>query len=340
MSAVEGAEVVFRLADAEHALESLRLWQELGIPGDQLDFKPVEYGWELRLARPSAHRMEYMFELPSGEMITDPTNPRVVGGAFGEHSWLPMPGYAEPTWLAVEAIPGSVQPLTVEDTPVGPVEVQMWTPDGIAPGFELPLLVSHDGSEFASYAGLTQYVGAMIADGTLPAFRLALVRPGQRNLWYAANPDYATALTEHVLGALTVTYNSRSPVLMGASLGALAALYAEWHHPGTFAGLFLQSGSFFSLETDPQESGFEYFAEVTGFVGTVLDVAEPPSRPLVGMTSGTPEENVHNNRVMAARLTELGLDVTFVETPDMHNFTAWRDTFDPALTSLLQRCWT
>lgn len=340
LSAVEGAEVVFRLADPEHAFDSLRLWQELGIPGDQLDFKPVEHGWELRVARPSAHRMEYLFELPDGRLITDPSNPRVVDGAFGEHSWLPMPGYAEPGWLTVEAIPGSVTPFPVEDTPVGPVDVQVWTPDGIAPGFELPLLLAHDGPEFAAYARLTRYVGAMIADGTLPAFRLALVRPGERNLWYAANPDYAQALTGPVLGALTSAYNSRSPVLMGASLGALAALYAEWNHPGTFAGLFLQSGSFFSLETDPQESGFEYFAEVTGFVRTVLDAVAAPSGPLVGMTCGTPEENVHNNRVMAARLAGLGLDVTFAETPDMHNFTAWRDAFDPTLTTLLQRSWT
>jgi enterochelin esterase family protein len=339
VSAVEGAEVVFRLADPEHALGGVRLWQELGLAAELLEFKPVGYGWELRLPRPSVHRMEYLFDLDETGTITDPTNPRVVGGAFGEHSWLPLPGYVEPAWLAVEPVGSTLTPLAVEDTPVGPVEVQVWAPDGIAPSFELPLLLSHDGPEFASYAGLTQYVGAMVASGDLPPLRLALIRPSERNLWYAANPDYATALTQHVLPAVTAAYASRKPVLMGASLGGLSALHAEWNHPGTFAGLFLQSGSFFALETDPQESDFEYFAEVTGFVGTVLAAGEPPSRPLVAMTAGTPEENVHNNRVMAARLAELGLEVTFDETPDMHNFTAWRDVLDPCLTALLQRTW-
>ncbi|GAB3837875.1 alpha/beta hydrolase [Kribbella italica] len=338
-SAVEGAEVVFRLADPEHALPGVRLWEELGLAAEQLEFKPVGYGWELRLPRPSVHRMEYLFDVADAGMRTDPTNPRVVGGAFGEHSWLPLPGYVEPAWISVEPIAAGLTPLPVETSPVGPVDVQVWAPDGIAPSFELPLLLSHDGPEFAMYAGLTHFAGAMVAEGTLPPFRLALVRPGSRNLWYAANPSYAETLVGHVLPVITTQYKSKQPVLMGASLGALAALYAEWNHPGTFAGLFLQSGSFFTLTTDPQESGFEYYAEVTGFVNQVLAATSAPSRPELAMTAGTPEENVHNNRVMAAHLATLGLEVDFNETPDMHNFTAWRDTFDPCLIELLQRIW-
>jgi enterochelin esterase-like enzyme len=339
-SAVEGAEVVFRLADPEHRLGGVRLWTELAVPAEQSEFEAVEYGWELRLSRPSVYRMEYLFDVAGTGTMTDPTNPRVVAGAFGEHSWLPLPGYVEPSWLTAEPVDANLAPLPVKATPVGPIDVQVWAPDGIAADFELPLLLSHDGPEFASYAGLTHYVGAMVASGALPSLRLALIRPRARNLWYAANPAYATALTQRVLPAVSKAYASRQPVMMGASLGALAVLHAEWTHPGTFAGLFLQSGSFFTPETDPQESDFEHYAEVTGFVSSVLGATEPPSRPQVALTAGTPEENVHNNRVMAAHLAELGLDVTFDETPDMHNFTAWRDVLDPSLTNLLQRTWT
>jgi enterochelin esterase-like enzyme len=338
VSAVEGGEVVFRLGDPSHAFPGVRLWQELGLPADVLEFKPVGYGWELRLPRPSVHRMEYLFDITDLGTRTDPTNPRVVGGAFGEHSWLPLPGYVEPTWITVPAVASTLIPLTVE-SPVGPVEVQVWAPEGIAPTFELPLLLCHDGPEFATYAGLTHYAGAMIASGSLLPFRLALVRPTTRNLWYAANPQYADALTQRVLPAVQAQYQSRRPVMMGASLGALAALHAEWHHPDTFAGLFLQSGSFFTRDTDPQESKFEFYAHVTRFVKRVLRATTPPSTPRIGMTAGTTEENVHNNRVMAVKLTELGLTVAFDETPDMHNFTAWRDVLDPSLTGLLDQVW-
>jgi enterochelin esterase family protein len=339
VSAVEGAEVVFRLGDPAHAFTGVRLWQELGLAAELLEFKPVDFGWELRLARPSVHRMEYLFDIADEGMRTDPTNPRVVGGAFGEHSWLPLPGYVEPAWISVDPVASTLTPLTVE-SPVGPIDVQVWAPDGITPSFELPLLLSHDGPEFAMYAGLTHYAGAMVASAALPPFRLALIRPTTRNLWYAANPQYAEALTQLVLPALATQYKSRQPVLMGASLGALAALYAEWHHPGTFEGLFLQSGSFFTPDTDPQESRFEFYAEVTGFVREVLAATAAPSTPAVSMTAGATEENVHNNRVMAAHLAELGLSVEFDETPDMHNFTAWRDVLDPDLTGLLNRIWS
>ncbi|MEV4266590.1 alpha/beta hydrolase-fold protein [Kribbella sp. NPDC049584] len=338
VSAVEGAEVVFRLGDAPHAFTGVRLWQELGLPAELLEFKPVDYGWELRLPRPSVHRMEYLFDIADLGMRTDPTNPRTVGGAFGHHSWLPLPGYVEPAWLTVPPIPSTLTPFTAE-SPVGPVTAQVWAPEGIAPTFELPLLLAHDGPEFAAYAGLALYAGAMVAQSTLPPFRLALIEPTARNLWYAANPQYADALTQYVLPAVETSYRSRRPVIMGASLGALAALHAEWQHPGTFAGLFLQSGSFFTPGTDPQESRFEFYAEVTGFVEQVLTATTAPSTPPVGMTAGTTEENVHNNRVMAARLAELGLEVTLDETPDMHNFTAWRDVLHPDLTDLLTQTW-
>ena len=83
--------------------------------------------------------------------------------------------------------------------------------------------------------------------------RVLLVAPGPRNLRYSANPRYAVALTEHVLRPiLEARPTNHLPVVTGASLGGLAALHAEWIRPGTFGGLFLQSGSFFTERTDSQ----------------------------------------------------------------------------------------
>ena len=344
VSEVEGAEVVFRLDDPDSNLTAVRLWQELGLPGDSLDFEPVDGGWELRLPRPTVHRMEYLFQVTGvdGEQATavDPTNPRVVGGAFGEHSVLELPGYQAPSWCEAEELPSRLDPLTVDGTSVGTVTGQIWSPADSGPGDRLPLLVSHDGPEFAAHAALTRYVGALVAADALPRMRLAMLGPGERNTWYAANPDYAATLTHAVLPAVRDRYASlEGVVLMGASLGALAALHAEWSHPGSFAGLFLQSGSFFTPETDPQEASFPGFGAITGFVQRVLSAPAAPSSPAATLTCGSAEENVHNNRVMAARLAGLGWDVSFAETPDVHNFTAWRDTLDPHLTTLLHRVW-
>ena len=62
----------------------------------------------------------------------------------------------------------------------------------------------------------------------------------------------------------------------------------------------------------------------------------PPARPVPAvLTCGVIEENIENNRMMAKTLRAGGYPVTLHEVPDMHNYTAWRDAFDPALTRLL-----
>jgi enterochelin esterase family protein len=130
-------------------------------------------------------------------------------------------------------------------------------------------------------------------------------------------------------------------VLAGQSLGGLAALHAAWTSPGTFAGLFLQSGSFFTPETDGMESSYEHFAIVTGFVQTVHAATEAaPDAPKVAMTCGSAEENLANNRLMLAQLQGVGLDVTWGETRQGHTWTCWRDLLDPHLTALLRKVWS
>jgi enterochelin esterase family protein len=60
----------------------------------------------------------------------------------------------------------------------------------------------------------------------------------------------------------------------------------------------------------------------------------------VAMTCGAEEENIHNNRLMASALTAQGYSAELNEVPDLHNYTSWRDAFDPHLTRLLARVWS
>src|SRR5205085_5979395 len=96
------------------------------------------------------------------------------------------------------------------------------------------------------------------------------------------------------------------PVALGASLGALSLLHAHWTHPGALGGLFLQSGSFFRRRLDPQESGAPRFARITRFVSRVFGGRAAPARIPVTLTCGTAEENLANNRAVAAALQQQG----------------------------------
>ena len=342
-TSVEDDAIAFRLADPDASREAVNLWCDLEV-GDTT-FVPVPGGWALDLpyggARgPAVDRIEYLFDV-DGALRLDPGNPLVVPGAFGDHSWLPLPGYAPPAWLERAPVMGDRAEATLEDTPVGRLDLEVWAPAGVDGDEPLPLLISHDGPEMDSFGGLTHYVGAMVDAGVLPPIRVALLAPGERNRRYAANPAYATTLVDHVVPMLAEACPSRTlPVLMGQSLGALAALHASWTAPGVFAGLFLQSGSFFTPELDPQESGFEFFPEVTGFVATVLAAKRAaPGVATIAFGCGSAEENLANNRQMAEQLRRTGAQVSWHEVRDGHTWTCWRDQLDPALTDLLVSVW-
>jgi enterochelin esterase family protein len=337
-TAVEGDELVFRRADPEHELDGVSVWCDVDLGGD-LTLEQVTGGWELRLPLPDLDCVEYLLEPAGGSPEIDAANPLRVDGAFGEHSWLPLPGYAAPAWLDETGVDGTLTPIEVEDTAVGRVDAAVWEPAGAAG--PLPLLLAHDGPEMDRFAGLTRFVAAGIAAGRLPAMRVALLSPGARNERYAANPAYAAALVDDVLPALLDRWPSDDrPVLSGQSLGGLAALHAAWTSADTFAGLFLQAGSFFTAELDPQESGFEFWAEVTGFVASLLDASTAaPGAPRTTLTCGTAEENLANNRLLADHLRATGVDVAWGEARQGHTWTCWRDLLDPHLTDLLRTVW-
>jgi enterochelin esterase family protein len=126
---------------------------------------------------------------------------------------------------------------------------------------------------------------------------------------------------------------------MGTSLGALAMLQAQRTWPGAFAGLFLQSGSFFVPRFDRHESALPRYGRIVRFVARVLGTRSPAEPLPVMMSCGAEEENVHNNRVMASALAAQGYNARLHEVPDLHNYTSWRDAFDPYLTRLLSRLW-
>lgn len=349
-TAVDGDSVVFRLPDPDPGREyaDVHLAYHLDLGSRPAAFERVPEGWELRWPLPPVDRMEYQFlarrrdragEHPA--YLLDPGNPLHAPGPFGPKSVLQLPGYREPAWLALPTIPSHQVPVTITGTPVGELDALVWSPARAEPDEPLPLLVAHDGPELDEYARLTHFVGALIGRRRLPPIRVLLLAPGARDLRYSANPEYAVALADHVMPQiLKARPSDQVPVIIGASLGGLAALHAEWTRPGTFGGLFVQSGSFFTRRTDPQERGFEFWDDVTRFVARVHAARRPPSTPQVAVTVGTAEENRANNELMARTLLRLGLPVAVGEVRDGHTFTGWRDAFDPHLAELLRRVWT
>jgi enterochelin esterase family protein len=336
----EGDALTFAHADPDRRLTGVRLVQHAGLPRDGLEFVRADGVWTLRTSPPAAWRLEYRLELrhPDGgiEVVCDPANPNRVGGAYGDRSVLLREDYVEPAWLDAPAADGSWRELAIPAPALGSeIWARVWSPSGAGDR----MLVAHDGPEFDKLAELGQFSAAAVHAGRVPPHHLVLLSPGNRNDWYSANPAYARTFALDVVPRLQAELGASGPVIgMGASLGALAMLHAQRRFPRTFAGLFLQSGSFFRPRLDPQESGYAWFARVVRFTGRVVAAASTSRVPTV-LTCGRAEENLANNHEMARVLTRQGVPATLHEHPDAHNYTAWRDALDPHLVDLLVRVW-
>lgn len=332
---VSAERVLLSLPDADRRWDGVRLEVDWVAPGGR-DYVYADGVWSLELPRPAAWRIEYQLGLygdgADPTRTADPTNPRRVANPFGDKSEIRFPDYREPQWLSTPPS-GTEGPVAVPDLAGTAVPVRLWTPSGLDAATPAPLLVVHDGTDLADRGDILRWATAHAATDPV---RVALVdpAPGLRQDWYAATPDYAAHLADVVLPTLTALVTCDRVVGLGASLGALAMLYLHRRHPNALDALVLHSGSFFTWEFDSQESAWDPFDRICT---EVARMAGPDGqRPVpVLMTCGAIEENLANNRAMAAALAGHGYPLRFVMNPDAHTVVGWRDTWFPALDELL-----
>ena len=340
MIAVSAVQLTFRVPDPGRQLAGVRLRQDIAMPPDLVEFRRSGDWWELVIPRPPVSRLEYLLELRhdngSSEWVTDPENPMRVAGAFGMKSVLEFPGYQPPSWLSAPAEPGTSRTFDLPAPPLGAeISVRTWSPAGAPDDEPLPLLVVHDGPEYDSLASIIRYLSAGVTGNWLPRLRAALLSPGPRDAWYSANAGYARALRRSVILPLVSRLATTARIGMGTSLGALAMLHAHCRYPDAFDALFLQSGSFFCPSLDSHERRFPYYRRIVRFVAAAHSGSLRVRTVPVVLTCGQIEENVANNRLMTQVLRAEGYQANLHEVPDLHNYTAWRDAFDPHLTRLL-----
>ena len=323
------------LPDRDRRYGEVVLAQDVVRPRPGPLFAWTDGAWTLDFPRPPADRLEYVIGI-DGDFAPDPANPLRAPGPFGDKSVIEWPEYAPPTWLGSIADAGPVRTIELRSRRlVARVNVVLYsTPE--PPASDAPLVVAHDGLEYAEYSGLTRFLDAMSWEERIPPLRAALIQPVDRNETYSASALYAGALVRELLPEITKLAPHGKRIGIGASLGALAMLHAHRRHPRSFDALLLQSGSFFQRRSDKQESDFGRYARITRFVGKVLRGDDVERTIPIAITCGTAEENISNNRAVADALLEQGYPAWLAEVRDGHNWTCWRDSLDPHLPALIE----
>lgn len=195
------------------------------------------------------------------------------------------------------------------------------------------VLVVLDGPEYQRQMRLLTLLRRLVDRGDVQPHRVALVVPEDRLETYSASARFARAL-----GAELDELGGRR-VGVGSSLGGLALLHAHRTRADAFAGLFLQSGSYFRRRTDAQESGFPRFSRVDRFVGTVIRGRGDPELVPTTLTCALDEENYANNAAVARALAEQGYPVEFHAARGGHDWPTWKRALELHLPPLLRRAW-
>jgi enterochelin esterase family protein len=348
---VAGEFVTFRVADPQRRLTGVALVQEIARPRVGPSFVRPANGpdWLATVTARDLDRIEYLLELRCADgrtkTVLDPANPLYADGPFGRKSVVELPSYRAPAWLHASVPQGMVMEVRLASRVLQrDLTTVLWTSAGHDFEDELPLLAVHDGVDYAVYSRLLAFLDWAVAEGRIPACHAALLVPSRRNDDYSASRLYARALVEEVMPQLTA--QARTPagpqarVAMGTSLGALAMLHAQRLHPGVFGALFLQSSALFLAGPDAHEAGRPHFRQIVRFVEGVLAAPDDGVHVPAVFTCGGHEENLHGNRAVVAALSGASHPVRLVEGRDTHNWTAWRDTFDPHLLRLLTEMWS
>src|SRR5581483_18615 len=152
--------VELTLPDPGRAHRQVVLGQEIVRPRPGPAFEWRDGVWRLEFGRPDVDRLEYLIGV-DGAFAPDPANPRRAGNPFGDKSVIEWPEYTPPEWLDSIADAGPVEPFEIRSRRlVARVPVLLYaTPD--PPAVDAPLLVVHDGPEYAQYAGLTRFLDVM-----------------------------------------------------------------------------------------------------------------------------------------------------------------------------------
>ena len=328
--------------EADHV--HLTRWIHAGADRQPFARVPGTDLWLLRLPVEDGGRFEYKLAIGRRgheELVNDPLNPARAGDPFGENSVAGTFGYARPAWSEPRgAAAGRIEPLKVESAAFGEArDERVYLAAGYDPARAYPLVVIHDGEDFATYADLTTVLDNLIDAGDIPPAVVALVQTRDRMGEYTGNRRHARYLVRELVPALASRYplaeRPEDRVLLGASLGAVASLATAFRFPGVFGGLVLNSGSFILDEKKLARRPHPVFFRIARLVKALRRAPRlPGTRAFV--STGELEGLADENRALAEFLRERGVDVLFKSAWDGHHWHNWRDQLRDGLTWVLR----
>ena len=343
MPLVEPGAATFLFHGEADRVELLR-WIHAGVDHKAFQRVPGTALWLLRIGVENGGRFEYKIAIGRSrgdDWVLDPLNPARAADPFGENSVCRTWGYERPDWSKPRGAPaGHIGTIEVNSQVFGETRTErVYLPASHSAAIAHPLVVIHDGEDFMSYADLSVSLDNLIAAGDVPPLVAALVQTKDRMGEYPKGRRHARYLANELLPALigryTIDERPARRVLLGASLGAVAALATAFRYPGVFGGLVLKSGSFILDDRKLEGRQHPVFHRVARLVQALRRAPQlPKTRAFV--STGELEGLADENRALADFLRDRGVEVLFQSAWDGHHWHNWRDQLRDGLMWVLQ----
>lgn len=298
-------------------------------------------GWAVTVELPVALRLEYRLAVDAGDgtdLIVDPANPHRAADPFGENSVAFAPGYQPPWWTtATPRSRGRLVETRVRSAAFHHMRtVRTYLPAEYETGGRYPLVLALDGGDLLEYAGLADVLDTVIEAGATEPLVVSFVSPVDRNHEYMADPGHADFVAEtvrHLRRRYRISHRQDRNMILGASLGGIAALAAARAHPELFGSLILLSASLVT-ETGGPWNRPDMMQPVVDFLEDLQeDASGLPHRVYMGC--GEYEALSDDNRSFANWLLDRGVELRYDESRDGHHWINWRDLAAAALQWLL-----
>ena len=270
--------------------------------------------------------------------IPDPHNDRAIGPCtYGNRelaSILEVPGALPQPWC--ERRPGATtgRVRSVETGVEWPSAVQIYTPPSYEPATgPWPVAVLFD-AQFWKVVDVTATFDNLIADGAVPPFLAAMLAnpPGPTRVRGLTRPDlHRTYLLDELMPWLVDEFNATvepdQTILVGQSLGALAAVACAVRAPERFGNVVCQSGSFWwPGGADGELRGADVLAWVA---------ANATRGQRYWVEAGRFERTlVGGSRELRDALAARGLDVAYREYTGGHDVACWRGGLGDGVVAL------
>lgn len=322
-------------------------WGTDGIREHHMTLLPGSDLWYLTRTMRSDTRTTYQLS-PStssdpndaGPYQLDPLNPKTFTAYLsesGDHiffSLLELPDAPAMPWR-YESV--SARGIVELHTPFADQRrLWLYRPPG-AHTTPLPLLVVFDGRLYKEMLGLPEMLDYLIGIGQIaPVTALMVDNPDRSEL--QCQPNFAVFIAEKVLPWLQsvapITDDPSQRIILGSSLGGLAATYLGYRYPHLFGSVFAQSGWFrWRPEGDPEHHWL------------ARQLASAPTLPLrfllqVGnleiakMADGGPSQ-LQANRYMRDVLDAKGYAVSYQEYSGGHDSSSLETPLAAGLVALL-----